>query len=88
MYKREISVMNYLVVFRSKSETLKFASILASYGHKSAIVSTPRQISVSCGVSARIDFKALETAKNIVSRRQFYTFAGIFISNNNEYVKA
>ena len=79
--------MNYLVVFRSKSETLKFASILASYGHKSTIVSTPRQISVSCGVSARIDGKALDAAKNIVLRRQFYTFAGIFVSNNNEYVK-
>jgi len=79
--------MNYLVVFRSKSETFKFVSILASYGFKSIVVSTPRQISVSCGVSAKIDLSALETAKNIVSRRQFYTFAGIYTSNNNEYVK-
>lgn len=79
--------MNYLVVFRSKTETLKFASILASYGFKSTIVSTPRQISVSCGVSAFIDQKALKTAQNIVERRNFYTFAGIYIYNNNEYVK-
>ena len=80
--------MNYLVVFRSKSETLKFSSLLASYGCGASIVNTPRQISVSCGVSAKIDAGALGVTKQILMRRQFYTFAGIFaIYNNNQYVK-
>lgn len=80
--------MNYLVVFRSKSETLKFSSLLASYGYRSSVVNTPRQISVSCGVSAKIVAGALGVARQILTRRQFYTFAGIFaISSNNQYVK-
>lgn len=80
--------MDYLVVFRSKNETLKFSSLLASYGHKSSIVNTPRQISVSCGVSAKISPQALGATRQILTRRQFYTFAGIFaITNNNQYVK-
>ena len=80
--------MNYLVVFRSRSETLKFVNLLASYGYKSSVVNTPRQISVSCGVSAKIDVNALDTTKYILARRQFYTYAGIFaIINNNQYVK-
>lgn len=77
--------MSYLVVFRSKSETIKFTNILASYGHRANIINTPRQISVSCGVSARIEFGAIESAKLILKRRQFYTFAGIYQINNNEY---
>ena len=77
--------MTYLVVFRSKSETIKFTNILASYGYRAIIVNTPRQISVSCGISAKINFEAVESAKLILKRRQFYTFAGIYQINNNEY---
>lgn len=77
----------FLVVFRSRSETMKFANILASYGFNASFVSTPRQISVSCGISAKIDAKSLVIAKEIVKRRQFYTFAGIYYSSDNDYVK-
>ncbi len=70
--------MNYLVVFRARSETMKFANLLSSYGYRAIVVNTPRKISVACGISIKIDFIALDTAKLILSRRQFYTFAGIY----------
>jgi len=79
--------MTFLVVFRSKSETIKFINILASYGHRAILVNTPRQISVSCGVSAKIANSALEASILILKRRQFYTYAGIYKFNNNEYDK-
>ena len=79
--------MNYLVVFRSKTETMKFASLLGSYGYKYVLISTPRKISVSCGVSAQIDFVALEVAKLILKRRQFYSFAGIYKMELSDYIK-
>lgn len=75
----------YLVVFRSRNETIKFVNILNSYGFVATVVSTPRQISVSCGISSKIDGKAVEMAKQILQRRQFYTFAGIFLANNDIY---
>lgn len=76
---------NYLVVFRARSETMKFANLLSSYGYRAIIVNTPRKISVACGVSIKIDFIALDTAKLILSRRQFYTFAGIYNYENDNY---
>ena len=77
----------FLVVFRSRSETMKFSNILNSYGFSSSFVSTPRQISVSCGISAKIEAKALQISKEILKRRQFYTFGGIYFFKDNDYIK-
>ncbi len=75
----------YLVVFRSRSETMKFVNILNSYGSIVSIINTPRQLSISCGISAKISPASLGLAKDILKRRQFYTFAGIYYSSENEY---
>ena len=71
----------YLVVFKAKSETIRFSSLLTSYRVPNVIVSTPRQISVSCGTSVKIRTSALEIAKTILSARQFYTYSGIYLDN-------
>ena len=67
-----------LAVFRSRSETINFANILKSYGVVVMIVTTPRQINVSCGISARFRKEFLEKAKEILARRKFATFAGFY----------
>ena len=77
----------YLIVFRAKSESMRFQSLLSSYGVVSDTVATPRRISVSCGISVKIKNIDLNLAKAILSRRQFYTFAGIYLINNDEYIK-
>ena len=77
----------YLIVFRSKSETLRFSSLLSSYNLKNVVLPTPRQISASCGLSCKIDYVALKTALLILNRRQFYTFVGIYLINNDLYIK-
>jgi hypothetical protein len=79
--------MYYLVVFRARSETMKFASLLSSYGVKSVVVNTPRQIAVSCGISVKVDANALNICKQILSRRQFWTFGGIYLMQNDSYVQ-
>ena len=78
----------YLIVFRSKNETLRFSSLLSSYNFKNSVISTPKQISTSCGLSCKIDSSALKTAILILKRRQFYTFVGIFLINDNGYLRA
>lgn len=67
-----------LAVFRSKTETLNFASILRSYGINCVIVNTPRKINVSCGISVKFSPNSFNIAKQIVLRRNFDTFAGFF----------
>lgn len=67
-----------LAVFRSKTETLNFASILRSYGVYCSVVNTPRKINVSCGISVRFSSNYLNIANQVISRRKFDTFAGFF----------
>ncbi|MBQ7884732.1 MAG: DUF3343 domain-containing protein [Clostridia bacterium] len=67
-----------LAVFRSRTETLNFASILRSYGVFCTIVNTPRKINVSCGISVRFSSLNSPIARQILARRRFDTFAGFF----------
>ncbi|MEG1499983.1 MAG: putative Se/S carrier-like protein [Clostridia bacterium] len=76
-----------LATFRSRSETLSFASIVKSYGVMVEIVSTPRSCNVTCGISAKFDSYFVEEAKEILSRRNFTTFAGLYLILENNYSK-
>ena len=67
-----------LAVFRSRTETLNFASLLRSYGVNCTVVNTPRKINVSCGISVQFSTRDLPIVKQILSRRRFDTFAGIY----------
>ena len=66
-----------LAVFRSRTETLNFASLLKSYGVYCSVVNTPRRINVSCGISVQFSSKDISFVKQILSRRKFDTFAGL-----------
>ena len=66
-----------LAVFRSRTETLNFASLLKSYGVYCSVVNTPRRINVSCGISVQFSAKDVNFVKQILSRRKFDTFAGL-----------
>ena len=67
-----------LAVFRSKTETLNFASILRSYNVPCLIVNTPRTINVACGISVKFNSTFESEAKQIITRRSFSTFAGFY----------
>lgn len=67
-----------LAVFRARSETLTFATILRSYNIKTQVVNTPRNINVSCGISVKFPFIFQDKAKEILARRKFETFVGFF----------
>lgn len=67
-----------LAVFRSRTEALTFSNLLSSYGVGVSVVSTPRRISVSCGISIKFEAKFQNIANEILSRRKFDTFVGFF----------
>lgn len=68
-----------LAVFRARNETITFANLLRSYGAPVMIISTPRQINVSCGISVRFGIEDLEQAKQIIARRRFDSFGGFYL---------
>lgn len=67
-----------IVVFRARSQTINFANILKSYRVNCSIINTPRQINVSCGILVKFNYADLRTVEDILARRKFDTFAGIY----------
>lgn len=72
-----------LAVFRARNETITFANLLRSYGVRVMIVSTPRKINVSCGISVKFPANNLEDARKILARRKFDSFGGFFHAYQN-----
>lgn len=68
-----------LAVFRARTETVTFANLLKSYGVNVAIISTPRKINVSCGISVRFNPEEIDKARGIIARRKFNSFAGFYL---------
>lgn len=73
----------YIAVFRARSETMNFASILKSYGVFATVINTPRVVNVSCGISVKFNVKDLDVAKTVLSRRRFDTFGGVYLIFQN-----
>ena len=71
--------MDYMIiVFRARSHTINFANLLQSYKVPCQIVNTPRIVNVSCGISVKFSSLYLKNVQQILSRRYFDTFAGIY----------
>ena len=68
----------YVIAFRARSHTINFAWILNSYHVRCEIINTPRKVNVSCGISIRFRPKDLATVEQILARRHFDTFGGIY----------
>ncbi|MDD2445601.1 MAG: DUF3343 domain-containing protein [Clostridia bacterium] len=71
--------MNYtLAVFRARTQTLLFVKLLNSYGIAVSVINTPRNLNISCGISAKFASIYLNIAEDIIRRRRFDSFAGFY----------
>lgn len=76
-------MQNIIVVFRARSETMNFAMLLKSYKIPCQIINTPRSVNVSCGISVKLSTTYLSEVRQILSRRKFDTFGGIYQISQN-----
>ena len=76
-------MQNVIVVFRARSETMNFAMLLKSYKIPCQIINTPRSINVSCGISVKVSSSFLNEVRQVLSRRKFDTFGGIYQISQN-----
>jgi len=72
-----------LAVFRARTETLAYSHILKSYGVQCTIINTPRQVSVSCGISVKMPLNYFDIAVAVRQRRNFSSFAGLYKITEN-----
>ncbi len=72
-------IMKYtVVVFASRSDTMRFYKIIKNYGLFCSVINTPRSLSSSCGVSVKIDRRLLVYSSSIIKQSNLYSFKGIF----------
>ena len=74
--------MTVLAVFKSRSETLGYISLLRGVGVVASAVSTPKEAGVGCGISARFEDGFLPRAKAVLARGNYRSFAGFFKKTN------
>ena len=72
--------MKYILIsFNSRNSVLTFSKILSNYSIQSKIVSTPRAVSVSCGLCVKTDYRFLKDVINIIHQSKLYGFEGVFL---------
>lgn len=72
--------MKYILIsFNSRNSVLTFAKILLNYSIPSRTVSTPRAVSVSCGLCVKTDYRFLKDVINILQQSKISGFDGVFL---------
>jgi hypothetical protein len=81
--------MTYLLaIFRNKTDTMAYYSILSSYKVKCNIINTPKQAMIACGISVKLNIKDYDKALQIFKRRRFSSFDGFYkvIENGASFI--
>lgn len=73
--------MEYVIaVYRSRNVSMRAYNFLLSQGVTCALVSTPRNANVGCGLSVKFGKADLPTYKQVLSSAE--TFVGFFLIKN------
>lgn len=80
-----------IVVFRSRQHALAFKDTLTQHGVKSSVISTPKELSLGCGLSVKFDVQSKEKVSKILSENNIANSNGMYsitIKNNvMKYIK-
>lgn len=79
--------MYYIYSFRSRSESMNFFDDLKNAGIFARLISTPRSISIGCGLSVKIPPENIELANSIMNKCTYKTHLGVFFYNGYELVR-
>ena len=67
-----------LAVFINRSHSQMFSKMLISKGIASNVISTPRDLGLSCGLSVKFNFAYLNVAKNILKSSRLNSFKNFY----------
>ncbi len=67
-----------VVVFKTKTEVFAFLEDMRYFNVSASTVSTPKEIKIGCGLSAKIPDSSINIAKRIIYGNDYPTFYGIF----------
>ena len=76
--------MYYIFSFRSRNQSIGFFEAAVEAGISAKIISTPRVISIGCGLSVKVCVRDISKAERLLSLSGYNTFLGIFYYNGSE----
>lgn len=85
--------MEYVVaVFINRSQSQMFSKLLNRRGIPNTVISTPRDLGVSCGLSVKFNLVHLNIAKGILRMGDFGTFKNFYkiiplSGSRNSYIR-
>jgi hypothetical protein len=79
--------MKVVGVFGNRNQTMQFASILKRMGIRNQTIDTPRELSVSCGISVIFNYDDLDRVRYILNKVRLSSFIGFFKVIINSHFK-
>lgn len=76
-----------IVMFSSRSDTMRFYSLIKKFNQFCSVINTPHSLSKSCGISVKISNTLINTSRQLIASNNFSSFKGIFeinIVNNRD----
>ena len=76
---------NILAVFNNRNQTMQFASYLKRLNVRCKTISTPRELSLSCGLSVLFAENGLAQANLILRSYAIYSFVGFYVVSDGVF---
>ncbi|MDE7082076.1 MAG: DUF3343 domain-containing protein [Clostridia bacterium] len=71
-----------LAVFRSRSQAIDCNSRLNKYGINAALINTPKEANIGCGLSVKFAENVLNRAKILIKSGNYSAFYGYYVMKN------
>ena len=78
---------NIIAVFKSRNMAMQFASYFKRMGINAKTINTPRELSVSCGLSVIFNVKFLPQAKSLIEKYGYKNNVKLYVSGGDLYGK-
>jgi hypothetical protein len=72
-----------IAVFKSRTQVMKFYEKLQDYNIRAAVVNTPREASLGCGLSVKVNTWDYGNLMKVLRTDNYYSFGGVFKVNEN-----
>jgi len=67
-----------IAAFRSRQQVMRFEQMLNQAGVRTRVVSTPREVSVGCGLSVRFELSDVNAVRQVLYRSKPANLIGLY----------
>ena len=72
-----------IAAFRSRQAVLRFEELLRRSGVRASVITTPRAVSLGCGLSVRFPVQDLPLAAKVYRDNPFHNLIGFYIARQS-----